>query len=46
MVLDDEELFFDASSTFALSNQWGGPHALPLPAPLQETQFRVSGWSW
>ena len=34
--LDDDELFFDASSTFALSNQWGGPHALPLIDQIAE----------
>lgn len=28
--IDDNELFHDSESTFALSNQWGGDNALPL----------------
>lgn len=28
--LDDDDLFHDATTTFALSNQWSGPDVLPL----------------
>jgi len=34
--LDDGELFHDATSTFALSNQWGGPDVLPMIDQIAE----------
>lgn len=42
--LDDGELLHDATSTFALSNQWGGPDVLPMIDQIAEAfpDLRIS----
>lgn len=42
--LDDDELLYDATSTFAFSNQWSGPAVLPMIDRIAEAypELRIS----